>query len=146
MKCSKAVLGLAIAATALAPEAGFATMPFAKAPLVSGAQDQATAPVLDVRYVCDAYGCYDRPDYPPPPPPGYRPPPPPPPPGYRPPPPPDYYRPAPPPPGYYRPDGPPRAWRRHIQWCLDRYRSYNPDTNRYLDAYGRPRTCRSPFG
>ncbi|SMD18736.1 BA14K family protein [Rhizobium sp. RU36D] len=85
----------------------------------------------------------------------YRPPPPDydrPPPGYRPPPPPGYYRPPPPPPppGYYRPrpqpdyDGP-RLSRRHVQWCLQRYRSYNPQTNRYLGNDGYFRECRSPY-
>ncbi|MGG7519191.1 BA14K family protein [Allorhizobium undicola] len=130
-----ALLGLAMTASVIVPDVALAAMPFSPAtaqPLAG--QNGDTAPVTDIRYVCDAYGCYDRPDFPPP-----R--------AYRPPPPPDYYRPAPPPPGYYRPAPPPpgRGWRRHVEWCLDRYRSYNPDTNRYIDAYGRPRICRSPF-
>ena len=75
------------------------------------------------------------------------------------PPPPPYYRPLPPPPPYYRPPPPPRYYRRpppppvyggyppaHIQWCLNRYRTYNPATNLYLGFDGRYHVCRSPFG
>lgn len=102
---------------------------------------------------------------PPPPPPGWGPPPgyyrPPPPPGwggYRPPPPPPgwgpppgYYRPPPPPPGYYRPPPPPPVYRprprmnAHVEWCLSRYRSYNPATNRFLSSSGYYRVCVSPY-
>ena len=95
----------------------------------------------------------------PPPPPGWGPPPrrdwdrrPPPPPGWRhppprgwghrPPPPPRYYRPAPPPPPYY---GPRALGRAHVNWCLNRYRSYNPATNRYLSSSGYYRICVSPY-
>lgn len=111
--------------------------------------------VVDVQVVCDAYGCYDAgrpPGYRPPPPgyhrpPGYRPP------GWRPPPPPYYpppvYRPVRPP--VYRPapppvyNVPPGVWRRHVDWCFKRYRSYNPDTNRFLSTSGAYRLCRSPY-
>ena len=94
--------------------------------------------VVDARIVCDFNGCFeDR--GPPPPPPGYgdrefrrRPPP-----GYDPD--PGYGR-RPPPPGYgMRPN------RRHIEWCLDRYRSYEPRSNTYIDRNGRERRCRSPW-
>lgn len=115
--------------------------------------------VVKVEVVCDRYGCYDtdrrRPPppawndgyrRPPPPPPIYRRPPPPPPPwwddGYRrPPPPPIYRRPPPPPPPVY--GG--RNWSRHVEWCLNRYRSYNPQTNRFLSTSGYFKVCRSPY-
>jgi hypothetical protein len=32
----------------------------------------------------------------------------------------------------------------HIEWCLSRYRSYNPDTNRYLGYDGNYHLCRGP--
>ncbi|MCF1447315.1 BA14K family protein [Agrobacterium vitis] len=130
-----ALAGVAFVIIGSLPAVASATMPLAAVPL-SGGSSQA----IDIRYVCDVYGCYDRPDYgrPPPPPPGYyRPVPPPPPPGY--------YRPAPPPPGYYRPAPPPQVSNRHIRWCMDRYRSYDPQTNRYIAGDGRMRVCRSPF-
>ena len=31
------------------------------------------------------------------------------------------------------------------EWCLNRYRSYNPMTNRYLGFDGRHHACRSPY-
>ncbi len=34
---------------------------------------------------------------------------------------------------------------RHVGWCLDRYRSYNPETNRYMQTSGRYRVCVSPY-
>ncbi|MCB1462749.1 MAG: BA14K family protein [Nitratireductor sp.] len=82
-------------------------------------------------------------------------------PGWGAPPPPPYYRPPPPPPPYYRPvprqprvyvvpPPPPPVYGEfppaHIQWCLNRYRSYNPATNLYLSLSGQYRVCRSPFG
>lgn len=33
----------------------------------------------------------------------------------------------------------------HVQWCLDRYRSYNPRTNTWVSYSGRMRQCISPF-
>lgn len=129
--------------------------------------------VVNVEVVCDRYGCYDshrrRPPpgwddgyRRPPPSPGwdgdYRRPPPPPPPIYRRPPPPPpvwwddgYRRPPPPPPIYRRPPPPPppvyggRNWSRHVEWCLNRYRSYNPQTNRFLSTSGYFKVCRSPY-
>ncbi len=154
----KLMLGMALALSSALPGQGFAAM--ADRPLA------ATSDVVTVGFVCDITGCYETRRRPPPPiydeqpPPGYyRPPPPvygrppPPPPGgyYRPPPPPGgYYRPPPPPGGYYRPPPPPdfydgpRLSRRHINWCLDRYQSYNPRTNLYLSNRGY-RQCQSPF-
>jgi len=32
----------------------------------------------------------------------------------------------------------------HIEWCLSRYRSYNPDTNMYLGYDGSYHRCRGP--
>ncbi len=42
----------------------------------------------------------------------------------------------------YRPR---RAGRSHVNWCLNRYRSYNPRTDQYLGYDGRYHYCRSPF-
>ncbi len=33
----------------------------------------------------------------------------------------------------------------HIEWCLKRYRSYNPRNNTWLSYSGRVRECISPF-
>lgn len=33
----------------------------------------------------------------------------------------------------------------HVQWCLDRYRSYNPSTNLWLSYSGNYRQCISPY-
>lgn len=33
----------------------------------------------------------------------------------------------------------------HVEWCLDRYRSYNPRTNTWLSYSGEIRECRSPY-
>jgi hypothetical protein len=91
--------------------------------------------VVKVEVVCDRYGCYDTRRRRPPPgwDDGYRRPPPPPPPIYR--------RPPPPPPPVY--GG--RNWSRHVEWCLNRYRSYNPQTNRFLSTSGYFKVCRSPY-
>jgi hypothetical protein len=32
----------------------------------------------------------------------------------------------------------------HIEWCLARYQSYNPDTNMYLGYDGNYHRCRGP--
>lgn len=75
----------------------------------------------------------------------------------RPPPPRVYYAPAPPPvvyypaPAYYPPPPPPpvyydRSWTEaHIEWCLDRYRSYNPATNTFTGYDGFQHECRGPY-
>jgi BA14K-like protein len=34
---------------------------------------------------------------------------------------------------------------RHVNWCMDRYRSYNVRTNTWLSFSGTYRQCRSPF-
>jgi BA14K-like protein len=34
---------------------------------------------------------------------------------------------------------------RHVQWCLDRYRSYNVRTNTWVGYSGRVYQCRSPY-
>ncbi|MCM2473692.1 BA14K family protein [Rhizobium sp. CG5] len=128
--------------TCVLPQSVLAAMPVA--PSVSA--PSAASDIVDVRVVCDRSGCYDRPGYRPPPPrPIYRPPPPIyyPPPIYRPPPPPPIYY---PPPVYrpaYRP--PSGGWSSHVRWCLERYRSYNPQTNQYLAYDGYYKACRSPY-
>jgi hypothetical protein len=35
---------------------------------------------------------------------------------------------------------------RHVRWCLDRYRSYNPRTNTWVAYSGRVNQCVSPYG
>lgn len=35
--------------------------------------------------------------------------------------------------------------RRHVEWCLDRYRSYNPRTNTWISYSGEVRHCVSPY-
>ena len=123
-------------------------------PLIS----QPGSDVEEIDIVCAFSGCYETWDRPPPRrprplPPEYYPPsvydePP----VYRPRPrPPVYvepgYRPRPRPPVYedpgYRP--PRRSWERHVDWCLNRYRSYNPRTNQFLSTSGYYKVCRSPF-
>jgi hypothetical protein len=66
-----------------------------------------------------------------------------------PPPPPVVYYPA-PAPAYYPPPPPPayydRGWTEaHIEWCLDRYRSYNPATNTFTGYDGYQHVCRGPY-
>ncbi len=34
----------------------------------------------------------------------------------------------------------------HVDWCLNRYRTYNPATNTYFRKPGVPAVCYSPFG
>jgi hypothetical protein len=36
--------------------------------------------------------------------------------------------------------------RRHVKWCLNRYRSYNPRNNTWVAYSGRVRQCISPYG
>ncbi|MFB2553303.1 BA14K family protein [Ensifer soli] len=38
-----------------------------------------------------------------------------------------------------------RGYGAHVRWCLNRYRSYDPATNRYLAYAGVYRACRSPY-
>lgn len=33
----------------------------------------------------------------------------------------------------------------HVRWCLNRYQSYNPATNRFLAYDGYYKVCRSPY-
>ncbi|MGX5667513.1 BA14K family protein [Rhizobium daejeonense] len=161
----KILLGAQLGLVGLSSVAAQAAMPMTE---VAPAAAERSG-VVKVQTYCDAYGCYETrrpPGYrPPPPPPGWddgyrRPPPPrwdddyrrPRPPGwddgyYRrpppPPPPPVYRRPPPPPPGYGMPQG--RNWGNHVRWCLDRYQSYNPQTNRFLSSSGYFKVCRSPY-
>jgi len=48
---------------------------------------------------------------------------------------------------YWRVPAPrPRAYGgRHVKWCLNHYRTYNPRTNLYIGYDGRYHPCRSPF-
>jgi hypothetical protein len=63
---------------------------------------------------------------------------------YEPPPPPPrvYYAPPPPPPPvYYNP-----AWTEaHVEWCISRYRSYNPATNTFIGYDGYQYECVGPY-
>lgn len=34
---------------------------------------------------------------------------------------------------------------RHVEWCLDRYRSYNPRTNTWVAYSGNVNQCNSPY-
>ena len=38
-----------------------------------------------------------------------------------------------------------RGYNSHVSWCLSRYGSYNPATNRFLAYDGYYKTCRSPY-
>ena len=38
-----------------------------------------------------------------------------------------------------------RVSNKHVRWCLDRYRSYNPRTNLWTAYSGRKRQCDSPY-
>lgn len=153
MNTRSAIVALALAGTQIFTPVAEAAMPRAAQPALAQRMD---AEPVDL--VCDFSGCYETWDRPPPRrprplPPEYYPPsvydePP----VYRPRPrPPVYvepgYRPRPRPPVYadpgYRPPG--RAWERHVDWCLDRYRSYNPRTNQFLSSSGYYKACRSPF-
>ncbi|HUQ36802.1 MAG TPA: BA14K family protein [Aestuariivirga sp.] len=35
---------------------------------------------------------------------------------------------------------------RHVEWCLDRYRSYDPRTNTWVSYSGNVNECNSPYG
>ena len=35
---------------------------------------------------------------------------------------------------------------RHVEWCFDRYRSYDPRTNTWVAYSGRVNQCNSPYG
>ena len=35
---------------------------------------------------------------------------------------------------------------RHVEWCMDRYRSYNPRTNTWVSYSGNVNQCNSPYG
>ena len=49
------------------------------------------------------------------------------------------------PPVYQRPRHHSGSYSRHVRWCLQRYRSYNPATDRYTGYDGRSKRCRSPY-
>lgn len=52
-----------------------------------------------------------------------------------------YYQPYYAPRYYYRPV----SSSRHVRWCLDRYRTYNPRTNTFRGYDGYLHRCRSPY-
>ena len=37
------------------------------------------------------------------------------------------------------------GYNRHVRWCLNRYRSYEPASNTFVDYDGNVRRCNSPF-
>lgn len=116
----KFILGCALSIAALSPVAEASAMPMA----VPGIAVDKSTDVTDVRMVCDYSGCYRdwRPRH-------HRP---------------RYYRDR-----YYRDDYRPAYRPRrgsHVEWCLNRYRSYNPRNNLYLAYEGVYRECRSPWG
>lgn len=47
--------------------------------------------------------------------------------------------------GYHGPSPRMIRWRRHVNWCYNRYRSYDHRTNTFVAYSGRVRDCRSPF-
>ncbi|MGC4409908.1 BA14K family protein [Rhizobium rosettiformans] len=153
MKIRSAFVAVALAGAQLFTSVAEAAMTKPTPPV-----SQQSSDVEKIDLVCDFSGCYETWDRPPPRrprplPPEYYPPsvydePP----VYRPRPrPPVYvepgYRPRPRPPVYadpgYRPPG--RGWERHVDWCLNRYRSYNPRTNQFLSSSGYYKVCQSPF-
>ncbi|KAB2869809.1 MAG: BA14K family protein [Bauldia sp.] len=53
-----------------------------------------------------------------------------------------YYTPPPPPPPVYYP----RSWTEaHVEWCITRYRSYNPATNTFTGYDGYQHECVGPY-
>ena len=51
-------------------------------------------------------------------------------------------------PRYYAPRrhyAPRPAYSGHVSWCLNRYKSYNPSTNRYVSYGGVHKVCYSPY-
>ncbi|WP_438617676.1 BA14K family protein [Oryzifoliimicrobium ureilyticus] len=106
-------------------------------------------PVIDVQTKCDYRGCFTfgpvqsfRPAYQQP---NYRPP------GA----PENYYRPRaagpaplynnPPPVRRILPDQTKARSSDHVQWCRNQYRSYNPQTDRFISYEGVYKTCNSPY-
>jgi hypothetical protein len=112
---------------------------------------QGHSDIVRVQTLCDYRGCFGfgpRQTYRPP---TYRPP------GYQP---PVYYRPRatgtpnliyqPPtttsvPPPVLPTARTPTLGSQHMQWCLGKYRSFNPTTNRYRTYRGLSQVCRSPY-
>jgi hypothetical protein len=46
---------------------------------------------------------------------------------------------------YYDDDGFDGMSSRHVEWCMDRYRSYNPRTNTWVSYSGIVHQCNSPY-
>jgi len=58
----------------------------------------------------------------------------------------NYYYGRRPPPYRFEPAPPPRDYEDdHINWCLNRYRSYDPRTDLFFGYDGRYHRCRSPY-
>ncbi|CAN7169716.1 BA14K family protein [Rhizobium sp. LjRoot30] len=114
----KLITACAVSLTALLPlPAGAAPMGL-PSPVLDRQSD-----VSEARVICGYYGCRRvwRPHY-----------------GHR-----HYHRPRYYSRDYYRPR---HGYNRHVRWCLNRYQSYNPATNRFLTYGGAYRICRSPWG
>ncbi|MGR6432358.1 BA14K family protein [Rhizobium sp. PAMB 3182] len=115
-KIARIAAGIVMSVAAVAPATPAGA--FVASPPAVAAGGGVSGNVQDVRWVCDIYrNCYWRGG-------------------------PRQIRPLPPPP---RP-APGGYWNRHVRWCLDRYRSYNPRTNRFLSYSGDYRVCHSPWG
>ncbi|MCO6187447.1 BA14K family protein [Rhizobium sp. L1K21] len=52
----------------------------------------------------------------------------------------EHYRPR----HHYR-SGTSSAWNAHVNWCMERYRSYNPRTDTFRTYSGHDRRCHSPY-
>lgn len=117
-----AVFGCAMTiASAIAPMGTAGAVPFAASDLKA----EAAGDVIKVQTFCFGYGCdWERPRY-------YRPGPYY---GHR-----RYYRPRYERPRYYG------GYSAHVRWCLNRYRTYNPETDRYHAGRGIYRVCHSPY-
>ncbi|MBP1851776.1 BA14K family protein [Rhizobium halophytocola] len=118
-RISKGLIGLVFGLASFEPAIATAAMP------VTAIEGASRSDMVDARIVCGPRGCFDtrhrhRPRH------------------YdrhrhrR-----DHYRPAPPPRHYGR--------SAHIRWCLGRYRSYSPATDRYKGYDGRYHRCYSPY-
>ncbi|WP_408015577.1 BA14K family protein [Rhizobium alarense] len=85
---------------------------------VPGLRIETASEIVPARLVCNAYRCWNT--YPR-----------------------RYYRPR-----YYRPPvyrAPVYGGSAHVRWCLNRYRTYNPATNRYHAGGGVYPICYSPY-
>lgn len=35
-------------------------------------------------------------------------------------------------------------WQKHVNWCFNHYKTYDPDSNHYMSKWG-PKECNSPY-